>query len=330
MVEVKQAIKTVRWGIIGCGDVTEVKSGPALQKADQSALVAVMRRNGKLAEDFARRHSVPRWYDDAAALIHDPQVDAVYIATPPASHKEYTVMSAAAGKPVYVEKPMAHTVAECQAMLVACQQAGVPLYVAYYRRALARFLKIKELVAAQAIGEVRSVTVTLYQPPPAEPTLNWRVEPEVAGGGYFVDLAAHMLDFLDFVLGPISQVQGFAANHGRFYAAEDIVTGAFVFASGVQGMGTWCFTAYERRDQTEIVGSRGKITYSTFDDRPIVLTTAVGTQTFAYNYPPHIQQPLIQQVVHALTGVGECASTGETAVRTTWVMEQMLQDYYHR
>jgi predicted dehydrogenase len=237
-------------------------------------------------------------------------------------------MSAAAGKPVYVEKPMARSTAECQAMIEACQMAGVPLYIAYYRRALARFLKIKELVDAQAIGEVHSVAITLHQPLPPEQNLDWRVDPQVAGGGYFVDLAAHMLDFLDFVLGPISQVHGFASNHGRLYTAEDIVTGAFLFASGVHGVGTWCFTAHERLDHTEIVGSKGKITYSTFDDRPFVLTTTAGTQTFTYEYPPHIQQPLIQQVVNALNGVGICASTGETAVRTTWVMEQMLQAYY--
>jgi predicted dehydrogenase len=322
-------VKTIRWGIIGCGDVTEVKSGPALQKADHSALVAVMRRNGQLAEDFAQRHGVPQWYDDAAALIHDPDVDAVYIATPPSSHKAYTLMSATAGKPVYVEKPMARHTAECQTMIEACQKANVPLFVAYYRRALARFLKIKELVDTQAIGEVRLVTITLYQPLPSGQKLNWRVDPDVAGGGYFVDLASHMLDFLDFVFGPISQVHGIASNHGRFYAAEDIVTGSFRFASGVHGMGTWCFTAHERIDHTEIVGSKGKITYATFDDRPIVLTTAAGTQEFDYDYPPHIQQPLIQQVVNSLNGVGICDSTGETAVRTSWVMEQMLQGYYN-
>ena len=318
-------MKTIRWGIIGCGDVTEVKSGPALQKADHSALVAVMRRNGQLAEDFARRHGVPQWYDDAAALIHDPHVDAVYIATPPSSHKEYTLMSAAAGKPVYVEKPMARNTAECQAMIAACHKANVPLFVAYYRRALARFLKIKEMLDKQAIGEVRLVTVTLYQPPPSEQNLNWRVDPNTAGGGYFVDLASHMLDFLDFILGPISQVHGFASNHGRLYPAEDIVTGTFLFASGVHGVGTWCFTAHERLDHTEIVGSKGKIAYSTFDDQPIILTTAAGTQEFPYDYPPHIQQPLIQQMVNAHNGIGTCASSGETAVCTTWVMEQMLQ-----
>jgi len=223
---------------------------------------------------------------------------------------------------------MARNTAECQAMIAACHKANVPLFVAYYRRALARFLKIKELLDKQAIGQIRLVTVTLYQPPPSEQNLNWRVDPNTAGGGYFVDLASHMLDFLDFILGPISQVHGFASNHGRLYPAEDIVTGTFLFASGVHGVGTWCFTAHERLDHTEIVGSKGKIAYSTFDDQPIILTTAAGTQEFPCDYPPHIQQPLIQQMVNALNEIGTCASSGETAVRTTWVMEQMLQDYY--
>jgi predicted dehydrogenase len=224
---------------------------------------------------------------------------------------------------------MARNTAECQAMIAACHKANVPLFVAYYRRALARFLKIKELLDKQAIGQIRLVTVTLYQPPPSEQNLNWRVDPNTAGGGYFVDLASHMLDFLDFILGPISQVHGFASNHGRLYPAEDIVTGTFLFASGVHGVGTWCFTAHERLDHTEILGSKGKIAYSTFDDQPISLTTAAGTQEFPCDYPPHIQQPLIQQMVNALNGIGTCASSGETAVCTTWVMEQMLQNYYH-
>src|SRR5712692_5856338 len=194
-------MRTIRWGIIGCGDVTEVKSGPAFQRANNSSLVAVMRRTGDLARDYAQRHGVPRWYDNAEALINDSEVDAVYIATPPSSHKEYTLMSAAAGKPVYVEKPMALNFEECQTMIEACRKADVPLFVAYYRRALARFLKIKELVDNRAIGDARFVNITFYQPIASEDLnsqiLPWRVIPEVAGGGRFVDLASHMLDFLD-------------------------------------------------------------------------------------------------------------------------------------
>ena len=122
-------MKTIRWGLIGCGDVTERKSGPGFRKAANSELVAVMRRNGPLARDYARRHGVPRWHDDADAIIRSPDIDAVYIATLTDSHCEYALRCAAAGKPVYVEKPMAMTNAECRRMIDACRERGVPIWV---------------------------------------------------------------------------------------------------------------------------------------------------------------------------------------------------------
>ena len=324
-------MKTIRWGIIGCGDVTEVKSGPGFKKASNSSLVAVMRRTGELARDYAQRHAVPRSYDDAEALIRDEEVDAVYVATPPSSHKEYTILAAQAGKPVYVEKPMALDIQECQEMIEACRSAAVPLFVAYYRRALSRFLKVKELLETQVIGDIRFVTTTLYmgpRPDELDPeNLPWRVIPEIAGGGLFVDLGSHTLDFLDYVLGPIRSAEGFAANQAGHYPAEDIVTGTFVFESGVQGVGTWCFTAYDEVDLTEIVGCQGKIAFSTFGADPVTLTTRDGVTEFSIEYPAHIQQPLIQTVVDDLTGAGTCPSTGESAARTTWVLDQMLAGY---
>ncbi len=238
------------------------------------------------------------------------------------------MMAAQAGKPVYVEKPMALNYDECQEMIDACHEAAVPLFVAYYRRSLARFLKIKELLDREAIGETRFVSITLYQPSrPQEldsSNLPWRVLPEIAGGGIFVDLAAHQLDFLDYALGPITAVHGFAANQAGHYPAEDIVTGTFQFESGVQGTGNWCFTAFEAVDRTEIVGSKGRITYSTFGSDPVLLTTREGETEFAIDYPPHIQQPLIQSVVDDLLGRGQCPSSGESGARTSWVMDEML------
>lgn len=324
-------MRTIRWGIIGCGNVTEIKSGPALQKADHSALVAVMRRNGDLARDYARRHGVPRWYDDAQALIDDPEVDAVYVATPPSSHREYALRAARAGKPVYVEKPMALNFAECREMIDVCREAGVPLFIAYYRRALQRFLAIKRLIDDGTIGDVRLVKVAFHQPLPPEDadpaTLSWRVTPDIAGGGRFVDLASHMLDFLDFALGPITDVYGFASNQAHFYAAEDIVTGSFMFASGVHGVGSWCFTAANHCDRTDIVGAKGTISYATFDYRPIMLTTRDGTTELPFDPPPHIQQSLIQTIVDELNGHGRCPSTGESAARSSWVMDEMLRGF---
>ena len=152
-------VERVRWGILGVGNVTERKSGPGFQLAERSELVAVMRRNAGLAADYARRNNVPRWYDDADELINDPEVDAVYVATPPDSHREYAVRVAQAGKPVYVEKPMARTALECEEMISACERAGVGLFVAYYRRALPRFATVKELIDGGRIGQLRSVSI---------------------------------------------------------------------------------------------------------------------------------------------------------------------------
>lgn len=327
-------MKTIRWGIIGCGKVTEIKSGPALQKADNSALVAVMRRNRELARDYAQRHGVPKWYDNADELINDPEVDAVYVATPPDSHLEYTLRCAKAGKPVYVEKPMARSFEECTAMIEACEKAGVPLFVAYYKRALPRFLKIKELVDNGAIGEVRFVTMTLYQPPyPQEcdrETLPWRVKPEIAGAGNFLDLACHTINVLEYILGPISEVQGMASNQAGLYDAEDIVSANLKFASGVHAAGTWCFTAFSRYDMNEIVGTEGKLSFSTFGSNPVSLATGNGASELQVINPPHIQQPFIQTIVDELNGQGRCASKGESAAQTSWVMDEILKGYYRR
>lgn len=322
-------MKQIRWGMIGCGNVTEIKSGPAFQKAEGAELAAVMCRNGERARDYAQRHGVPRWYDNAEALIHDSEVDAIYIATPPNSHRDYTLLCAQAGKPVYVEKPMALNYEQCKAMVDACRNAGVPLFVAYYRRALPLFLKIKELIDAGSLGEIRGVNIRFFNPVLTEADLYgdlpWRVQPEIAGGGLFVDLASHMLDFLDYALGPIRTAHGIASNQAGRYPAEDIVTATFQFDSGVHGSGIWCFSSNHTLDKTEIIGSKGTITYSCFAQAPVVLETAAGIEEFPFEHPQHIQQPLIQKVVDALLGKDDSPSTGETAARTSWVMEQMLK-----
>ena len=318
----------IKWGIVGCGNVCEVKSGPGLQKAATSELVAVMRRDPALAEDYARRHHVPKWYSEAQALIDDPGVSAIYIATPPGSHLEYTRLAAQAGKPVYVEKPMARNYSECLAMIEACREAGVPLFVAYYRRAMPRFVKIKELLETGCIGEIRLATCQFYRPPlDTSHDLPWRVQPEIAGGGLFVDVGSHALDLFDYWFGPVREVSGFAANQGGLYPVEDIVTASFVHESGVQVAGTWCFTGFTSQDLIEVTGSQGKLSFSLFGDEPIVLTTAEGSREIPFPYPAHVQQPLIQLIVDELNGQGRSPSTGETAARTNRVMDESLKTY---
>jgi 1,5-anhydro-D-fructose reductase (1,5-anhydro-D-mannitol-forming) len=320
----------IRWGILGCGDVTERKSGPAFQKARGSSLVAVMRRTPGLARDYAARHGVPRWYEDADALISDPEVDAVYVATPPGSHADLALRCARAKKPCYVEKPMAKTVAECRAMIAAFRAVGVPLFVAYYRRALPRFLAIKKAIESGEIGAIRSVSITLLrEPSPAERdprTLPWRVRPDIAGGGHFVDLACHTLDFLDFALGPIAAVTGFAENQAGLYPAEDAVSLSFRFESGVLGAGRFCFAADRSADEVVLTGSEGEIRFATFADDPVRVDARGHKREELIEHPPHIQQPMVQAIVDELVGLGPPApSTGETALRTSWVMEEVLR-----
>jgi predicted dehydrogenase len=324
-------MEQVRWGIIGCGNVTEVKSGPAFGKCQGSELVAVMRRSREKAQDYARRHKAPKWYNDAEALIHDPDVNAVYVATPPAWHAEYTLKAVRAGKPVYVEKPMARNHGECRQMIEACQTGGVPLFVAYYRRGLPAFLKVKELVNSGAIGEVRFATIALYQPPcrddQAPDNLPWRVLPEISGAGYFFDLGSHQLDVLDYLLGPIAAARGQTANQAGHYPAEDIVTAEFTFESGILGSGLWCFTASEpsRLERTELIGTKGKIAYSCFDlDAPVLLKTGQSSEKLHFLPPEHVQQPLIQTIVDELRGEGKCPSTGLSAARTSRVMDAII------
>jgi predicted dehydrogenase len=324
-------MKTIRWGMIGCGDVTEVKSGPAFHKAENSTLVAVMRRTGALAKDYAERHKVPRWHDDADAIIKAPDIDAVYIATMTDTHHDYTLRTAAARKPIYCEKPMAMTYEQCYEMIGAAKANGVPLWVAFYRRALPRFLKVKELVEDGAIGEVRLVTSRLFAPlldQKANPGFAWRIDPAKSGGGLFFEGACHTLDFLDFMFGPIVEVRGFAANKARGYNAEDLVTASYRFKSGVHGNGTWCYTTDYDYEMNEIVGSKGRIQYSTSKAVPIKLLRGDKVEELPVADPEHVHQPLIQTIVDELNGKGHCPSTGESAARTIRVMEQILGEFY--
>jgi len=325
-------MKTIRWGIIGCGDVTEVKSGPALAKAPNSELVAVMRRDALRAEDYARRHRVARWHDDAAAILGAPDIDAVYVATPPASHRDYVLRCAAAGKAVLVEKPMALDARECDDMIAACTAAGVSLWVAYYRRALPRFLAVRDLVRDGAIGAVRMVTCRQFQSlrPPAEQNPGsppWRVDAALSGGGLFVDMASHTLDFLDYLLGPIAEVRALAGNQAGAYGPEDTIAASWRFASGVCGSGAWCYAADRDDEFNEVVGADGRIRFSTTRPVPIELRRRDSIETIQVDDPPHVHQPLVETIVGECNGEGRCPSSGETAARTTRVIDAILRDY---
>ena len=295
-------METLRWGIIGCGDVTEIKSGPAFRRAQRSDLVAVMRRNGEKAEDYARRHGVPRWYTDGYDLINDPEVNAIYVATPPLYHEPYTIAALLAGKPVYVEKPMALNAAEGTSMSQVAQQTGVKLTVAHYRRGLPFFNEIKRVLASGAIGEVRLVNLQMLQPLEsgmiAQSDENWRIDPAVSGGGLFHDLAPHQLDLMLYFFGDPVRASGIALNQGKQYAADDTVAGEVLFENGVLFNGLWSFAVpkEEAKDCCEIIGTEGKLSFPVFG-KEFSLHRGGEVERFAFDHGPHIQQPMIERVV---------------------------------
>ena len=257
------AMKTVRWGIIGCGDVTEVKSGPGFQKAAGSELVMVMRRNGAKAEDYARRHGVKRWTTDADAVIGDKEVDAVYIATPPGTHEFYAMKVLAAGKPCYVEKPMTRNAAEARRMVEAYKAKGVPLWVAYYRRAMPRFVKVKEILESGVLGELKMVFYSYRDGQMLErgEVVPWRLQPEHAGGGLFLDLGSHVLDLFDFFLGPLRERGGMAQNRKMTFDVEDNVIFSFDFGEhdgDLPCIGLWNFSKEgEKKEGFHFSGKEG-------------------------------------------------------------------------
>ncbi len=324
-------MRNIRWGIIGCGNVCEVKSGPAFSKIQGSTLQAVMRRDAAKAAEYAVRHNVPKFYTEAEQLIQDPEVDIVYIATPPGSHAEYALRVCQAGKPAYIEKPMARNTTECETMVSTFRKAGLPLFVAYYRRSLPRFQQVHDWLVEGAIGTLSHINYRYTSPqiiPSGFGVLPWRLDAEQSGGGLFLDLGCHTLDIFDHLFGPLENVVGDAVNLTKNGTVEEVVTMQFRLPGGGLGNASWNFAGSCREDIIEITGTRGRISLTCFGNEPVRLENIEGIQTVDRPNPPHIQQPLIQTIVNELNHQGVCPSTGISALRTTRVMDTVLDRYY--
>ncbi|HKZ67242.1 MAG TPA: Gfo/Idh/MocA family oxidoreductase [Chitinophagaceae bacterium] len=322
-------MKKISWGIIGCGDVTELKSGPAFNKVKNSELIAVMRRDAAKAKDYAQRHNVPKWYTDANSLINDPDINAIYIATPPSSHEAYTIAALQADKPVYVEKPMSVNAASAKNMMNAVASKNGKLTVAHYRRAQPLFQKIKDLITEKVIGEIRFAKLDMYKRSFSKEELSlektaWRVDPALAGGGLFHDLAPHQLDLMYHFFGVIDKASGIATNQARLYAADDMVTGNILFRSGVHFSGIWCFnvSAADEKDNCEIVGEKGKIGFSFFEQKPVLLTINDKTEKLSFDALQHVQQPMIEQVVNYFLGEAPNPCSAEDGVEVMRLIDK--------
>jgi 1,5-anhydro-D-fructose reductase (1,5-anhydro-D-mannitol-forming) len=307
---VKFIKEDIRWGIIGCGDVCEVKSGPAFSKINHSTLAAVMRRNEEKAKDYAWRHGVPKYYTSAEQLINDPNINAIYIATPPSNHEEYALKAMEAGKPVYIEKPLAMNATSCKRILDAALRYQVPATGAYYRRALPLFQKVKSLLEEQMIGKIKLVIITTLQSPSksiiTKTDDNWRVNPALSGGGLFHDLAPHQLDLMYWFFGKPTGVIGRSLNQDKKYEAPDLTTLEAIFPDDVLLSGLWSFNVHESAvdESCKIIGEKGMLKFSFFQQAILEMSSSTLHEVFEFVNPPHIQQPMIEQVVRYFRGEG--------------------------
>ena len=324
-------MKQINWGFIGCGEVTEKKSGPAFNEVEGSQVVAVMSRSENKARSYAERHHVRKWYTDASELIEDPDVNAVYIATPPSSHATFAIMAMRAGKPCYIEKPLAASYNDCIRINRISEQTGVPCFVAYYRRYLPYFQKVKEIIESGTIGNVVNVQVRFSVPPrdldfQSGKEMPWRLQPDIAGGGYFYDLAPHQIDLLQNLFGVITRAHGYPANRAHLYEAEDTLSACFFFESGIPGSGSWCFVGHEsaKEDCIEVIGEKGSLSFSVFTYQPIEVITSEGKNSITVPNPPYVQLPLIKNVIEHLQGIGKCDCTSVSATAVNWVLDRVL------
>ncbi|MEO9021460.1 MAG: Gfo/Idh/MocA family oxidoreductase [Ginsengibacter sp.] len=322
-------MKIIRWGMIGCGDVTELKSGPAFNKVNNSSLVAVMRRDAEKAKDYAARHNVPKWYSDASSLINDTEVNAIYIATPPAFHEEYAIAAINAGKPVYIEKPMALDFKSASRIAKIAKEKNIKVSIAHYRRGQPLFNKVKQFLSEKIIGDVRFVRLEFYKKQLTEealtiPKVAWRIKPEIAGGGLFHDIAPHPLDLMYWFFGDIQKATGYSTNQSGFYNADDIVSGNILFKSGVIFNGLWCFNVAKEnvKDYCEIQGSEGKMRFPIFEHKKIEIIKNGITEIIPFEPLEHVQQPLIQKVVDYFLDKGPNPCSAEDGATVMWLLDE--------
>ncbi|CAM4024794.1 Gfo/Idh/MocA family protein [Pseudoalteromonas byunsanensis] len=319
--------RTLKWGVIGCGNVTEIKSVPAYQQLDGFEVYSVMRRNHELALDYAQRHKIPHVHESAEAMIQDQHIDAIYIATPPDSHLHYALKVAQAGKICCIEKPLSPSYEESLVICNAFADKQLPLFVAYYRRSLPLFNKVKTYINQGVIGEVRHVSWHYCKPAndiDLSGEYNWRTDIDIAPGGYFDDLASHGLDIFAYLIDEYLDVKGIGTNQQQLYSALDAVSACWLHKNGVTGAGSWNFGSLSRQDKVVIYGSKGEIHFSIFQNETVKLITEFGEELTEHRYPKHIQFHHVENMKDSLLNNSIHPSTGLTALHTSWAMDKIL------
>jgi predicted dehydrogenase len=319
-------MEKIYWGIIGCGNVTEVKSGPAFNKVEHSSLMAVSRRDPDKLADYVKRHHIPLSFTNALDLIQSEKINAIYIATPPDVREAYAIEAMQLGKPVYLEKPMALNLAACKRLKAVSEKLGVKLSVAHYRRNLPLFMEVKNILSQDIIGAVKEVQITMLKKTDkaAQDPFNWRIDPSIAGGGYFYDLAPHQIDLVFYFFGKPKSFSGISTNKAGLYKAEDYVQGSIELENGIICKGLWDFSINgEEKDEFLIIGEKGTIRFPVFG-LFIEVESNGQVKTIPFEAPKHNQQNHIQAVVNYFLDKGENPCSAEDAILSMEVMESFV------
>lgn len=324
-------MEKVIWGFIGCGDVAEVKSGPAFYKINKSEVKTVFSRRLEKASTFAERHDIPQYTNDIHSLFKDNDINAIYIATPPGSHLEYAKAALLAGKHVYIEKPLATNYKDALEIERISIEQNLKAFAAYYRRSLPYFLKVRELIE-NFEDKVSQINIVLSQPPKESDYTeekSWRLNIAEAGGGYLFDLASHQFDYLYDLFGEVKVDFARVKNLKKLYDVEDYVTCNFSIGNtGIQGLGIWDFannTAITT-EYCDIITSKEMIRFSFFEPNPIELyKNGIKVEEFLISHPEHVQQSLIQEVINDMLGKKACSSTVSSGKYANKVLDEIMK-----
>jgi predicted dehydrogenase len=309
----------LRWGIVGCGEVAVKKAGPSFQHTPGTRILAVTDARRERAEAFARQFSVERVYGTLEDLLADPEIDAVYLATPPAFHHPHTLAAAAAHKHVLCEKPMALNVRQCREMLEACRRTRVDLTVAYYRRFWPQTAVMKDLIAQGEIGDIVNARIQVTGNVMLEPQAvrAWKLDPRMSGGGFLMDVGCHRIDLLLYLLGEVTDVAAFTDAIQWDYAVDNSSNIVLRFRSGALAMGAFNWTVEFFTDEFEIIGTKGKIVASPLGGTQITLRTPAGVR--------EIPTPRVEFTHAALLAAVEAGApdgiSGEPAIKVNQVIE---------
>lgn len=312
-------MKPVIWGMIGCGDVTEVKNGPGLYLAEHSVLKGVYNRTASKAESWVSRHGHGIVYESAEELLKDPEIEIVYIATTPDTHTRYALMCAEARKHCLIEKPVAPTLKEGERIQEAFRRADRRCYVAFYRRQLNRFIQIHQIVRSGRIGQIRGVQILRLTAPLKDPHA-WRANPAICGGNVFTETDIHALDILTMLMGPAEKITCSRSRTG--YAAS------LQFSGGRIASGFWDYESEIQTDRFEILGSRGRIAFDFFNNAaPVCIWDGQGYEEMIVEDSVHVGMAMEQEIVRELRGEGRFSGTIESALESLKIADQI---YYEK